>query len=563
MQHLHPGFWSSAALGMAARLRRARRSAACLAGLLLLPCPVLAVDYHACDCAAGAAPQCVPGDDTASGSSPEAPWRSYEHARSAWQALQPGDAIRFCRGGVQPIAAGTQWVNGNCTAAAPCRIGAYQPPWSADAQPRPRIVQEHGHGFAFANAGAPAHEEGVVLSDLEISCSSCGDADWGVFLYNDIDDLVMQGLHVHGFAIGVHLAGANACDTPGCDRSNARIALLDSDITDNSASGWLGADQHLLIADSRFLRNGTGTVFDHNLYLSQSGGPTTGIRVLRNELYRSAAVASGSCQGGSLAVHGEHADLLIEGNFIHEDIGAAEPACWGLGVTPAYGTPEGFAGAVIRGNRIRNVGNVAIALASCSDCVVENNLVESAQPFGTVAVLAPALPRAADDAPLQRLVVRNNSIFTAAAGSTGIRVGGEGNGHVVASNALQSVSSGEWACLSLDLPSAAYALVDHNVCGFDAGAGREWEQGSGNLAAWTAATGWDAHSLQQLPGFAAPGAPQHDLRAASADAAMVGLGHPTHSAPLQYSGALRGIPPDAGAHQFAQALDLFADGFEQ
>ena len=83
-------------------------------------------------------------------------------------------------------------------------------------------------------------------------------------------------------------------------------------------------------------------------------------------------------------MHGEHADLLIEANTIREDVGAADPACWGLGITPAYATPEGFLRTVIRGNTFRNVGNIAIALGSCQDCVVENNVIVSEQTFGGI-----------------------------------------------------------------------------------------------------------------------------------------------------------------------------------
>lgn len=532
--------------------------------LALIALPVAqAADRYVCDCETGADAHCVAGNDGADGEAPTSPWRSYARARDAWPTLDPGDRLSFCRGGVVPITGSTQWINDACLAGQPCVIGAYVPPWGSGDESVPRLTQADGHGFAFVNAGDPAHEEGVVLRDLELSCSGCGDGDWGVFLYNDIDDLRMERLRIRGFSIGVHLAGANACGTPGCDRSNERIALVDSDVTDNQVTGWLGADQQLLLEGNRFLRNGSGTVFQHNLYLTQSGGATQGIRVVRNELYRSAAAASGRCEGGSFAAHGEHADLLIEGNFIHEDVGATDPACWGLGLTPAYATPERFERTIIRGNRIRNVGNVAIAIGSCVDCIVENNLIESSQSFGGIGILAPAVLRGGDDAVLTGLIVRNNSIHLAAPGSTAIRVGDEGSQHVIVSNAMQSVAtSGSWACLALDLAAASYGQVDHNVCGYVAGAGREWEQGSGALEAWRLVSGHDAASIFAAPGFASPGAPQYGLRAASASAPMVGAGAPASSASTEFHGMPRGTPPDAGAHQFGIEPHVFSDGFE-
>ena len=538
------------------------RSVLLLAAILCTP-HAIAADYHVCDCATGADPQCDVGDDAASGTTMASAWRSYEHARNAFAGLAAGDSLNFCRGGVFPVSAGSQWINSECRADNPCTIGAYAAAWGNGDEARPRISQSSGHGFAFANGGDPAHEEGYVLRDIELACSDCVDGDWGVFLFNDIDDVSMQRLHIHGFQFGVHLAGSNSCATEGCDRSNERISLQHSDVVDNFGGGWLGADNDLLLADNRFLRNGTGSVFEHNLYLSQSGGPTSNIRVLRNELYRSAAAGTGSCQGGSFTVHGQHTDLLVDGNDIHEDIGAAEPACWGLGVVAAYASAEGFVRVVIRGNRLLNMGNVAIALASCQDCIVENNLIEHEQDFGVVAILAPALARGVEDLPMSNLVVRNNSVFTHSADSTAIRVGDEGSGHAIVSNALQSdATTGGWACLSLNLAVANYTTVDNNVCGFVAGAGREWEQGSGALAAWRAASGFDLASVEANPGFAAAGAPDHDLRAATATAAMVGAGHPLLSAPLEFLGGPRGLPADAGAWQFGAGDSIFVDGFD-
>jgi hypothetical protein len=551
-------------------LRRVVRTSRFRLLLLFLPLAAIfgasqamATDYYVCDCAAGADPQCSMGDDASTGTTMASAWRSYARARDAFAGLAPGDGLNFCRGGVFPISGGNQWVNSDCRADAPCTIGAYAATWGIGDEARPRISQSSGHGFAFANGGDPAHEEGYVLRDIELACSGCVDGDWGVFFFNDIDDVSMQRLHIHGFQFGVHLAGSNGCATEGCDRSNERISLQHSEITDNFGGGWLGADNELLIADNRFLRNGTGSVFEHNLYLSQSGGPTHDVRVLHNELYRSAAAGSGSCQGGSFTVHGEHTDLLIEGNLIHEDLGAADPACWGLGVVAAYASAEGFVRAVIRGNTLRNMGNVAIALGSCQDCIVENNLIEHEQAFGVVAILAPALARGAEDLPMSNLTVRNNSVFTHSADSTAIRVGDEGSAHVIVSNALQSSAvAGGWACLSLDLAAANYSAVNNNVCGFVVGGGREWEQGSGSLAAWQTASGLDLDSVAANPGFAAAGAPDHDLRAATATAPMVAAGHPSLSAPLEFLGGSRGLPADAGAWQYGSGDVIFVNGFD-
>jgi hypothetical protein len=541
---------------------------ASLAAASLIPSAAGAATYYACDCGSGADSQCVNGDDLAAGTTAAAPWRSYERARAAWGSLQPGDAVSFCRGGAFPIqpSASTQWVDTHCTAASPCTIGAYQPPWGSGDELPPRVIQSAGMGFSFADNGTADHEEGYVLRDLELVCTACTTGQFGVFLFNDVDHVLMENLTIRRFGIGVHLAGSNPCTAgPPCDGRNTQITLRRSSLLDNFDQGFLGASDDLLVEDNRLAGNGSGSVFEHNLYLNALNGPTTGIHVLRNELYRSAASDTGSCEGGSFAVHGNHTDLLIEGNYIHEDLGATTPGCWGLGVTPAYDTPEAFVRVVVRGNELRNVGNVAIAVASCSDCVIENNVVEHEQSYAIYAISAPAVGRdPVEDGPLDRLTVRNNSIWVGGAGGgVGIRVGTEGGGHVVVSNAVQSTTAtSSWACFSLDLPLGSYDAVDNNVCAYAAGPSREWEQGSGSLATWHAATNFDGASLAAAPGFSAPGAPAYDLAASSAAAPMVGLGNLTRSAPTEFYGLPRGAAPDAGAFQIGVLRPLLADGFE-
>lgn len=537
----------------------------CVSAVMTLSQPVAAANYYACDCASGADAQCQIGNDTANGTTPATAWRSYDRAQDAFGTLAAGDQLQFCRGGAFPISGETRWNNSNCTAAQNCVVGAYTAPWASGDEARPRILQVNGHGFEFVDGGDPDHEEGYRFSDLDLRCSACSGEAYAFVLYNDIDDVRLERLRISGFSIGVHQAGSNSCaGLPQCDERNERLTLIDSDIIDNHGQGFLGAGDDLLIADNRFSGNGGANVFDHNLYLSESGGQTTGIRILRNVLYRSSVGSGTTCMGTSLVAHGYHSDLLVENNLVYEDIGSAGEGCWGISLT-AGGTDEaeGFVRAVVRGNTIRNVGNTAIALSSCVDCIIENNRIEHAQAFGVYGVSAPALGRGANDLPMTRLTVRNNSIYTTANESLGIRLGGEGTGHVIVSNAMQStIASGFWACLSMDLATSAYAAVDNNVCGFSTGFGRDWEQGSGDLVAWRAASGFDLSSVAALPGFAAAGVPTHDLTAALPTSPMVNAGHPTRSAATEFHGNQRGANPDAGAHEYGVSAVLFRHGFE-
>jgi hypothetical protein len=520
-----------------------------------------AVDYYACDCAAGAAGGCVAGNDAASGTSPATAWRSYDRAQDAWATLAAGDTLRFCRGGVFPIAGSTRWVNARCRAEQPCTVMAYTADWSQGGEDLPRLERTSGDAISFENGGDARHEEGYVFRELELACTGCAGQGSGVFVYNDVDDVRLEDLRIRGFGVGVFHGGSLACaaDAAGCDARNVRLSLRGSDIRDNDVQGFLGAGDDLLIDGNRFEGNGRSGILEHNVYIS---GDASRVVVSRNELYRSAA-RTGRCEGASLVAHGSLTDLRIEGNFLHEDVGAAGPSCWGINISPAYASGETFLRAVVRGNRLHNLGNAAIALTSCVDCVVENNLILHEQPFGITAIYASALTHQPDDATLQRLRVRNNSIQVGAAGGVGIRVGGEGTQHEIVSNALRQTAAGDngnWACFALDLPANAYAAVDNNVCGYAPGAMREWEQGSGSLANWRVLSGFDGRSRADDPGFAGAFAGSFDFAAADLGVAMIGAGHPRLSAVTDFHGVARGVPADAGAQQNADRL--FADSYE-
>lgn len=527
--------------------------------LLLFAGSACAADYYACDCAAGAASGCIAGSDAASGTSPATAWRSYDRAQDAWSGLAAGDTLRFCRGGVFPITGSTRWVNVQCRAAQPCTVMAYTADWSQGGEDLPRLERASGDAISLENGGDARHEEGYVFRGLELACTTCAGQGSGVFIYNDVDDVRLEDLRIRGFGVGVFHGGSRACaaDAAGCDARNARLSLRGSDIRDNDVQGFLGAGDDLLIDGNRFDGNGRSGILEHNVYIS---GDASRVTVSRNELYRSAA-RTGRCEGASLVAHGSLTDLLIEGNFLHEDVGAASPSCWGINISPAYASGETFLRTVVRGNRLHNLGNAAIALTSCVDCVVENNVILHDQPFGITAIYASALNHEPNDSTLQRLRVRNNSIQVGTAGGVGIRIGREGTQHEIVSNAIRySAAGGNWACLALDLPASAYTAVDHNVCGYAAGAGREWEQGSGSLANWRALSGFDAHSRDDDPGFAGPFAPGFDFSAASLQSALIGAGHPRLSAATDFFGAPRTRPADAGALQNVE--HLFADGYE-
>ena len=496
--------------------------------------------YYVCDCQNGADGQCTPGNNGSSGTDPAAPWQTYDQARNHFNSsIQAGDEIRFCRGGSFDLGSGSgRWSTFSCTAAQPCLIADYTPPWASGDENRPILNRTaDDHAFELSNGGDAVANGGYAFRNLDLRCPACtSGGGWGFFLFNDVNDVVIDNVSMDGFAIGIHLAGANPCAAgdPLCNGQNDRITVSNVDVTNSFSQGFLGSGNDLLIEDSIFDRNGSGTVFDHNIYVS--GGSRITIR--NNELYRSSLDGSGRCGGTSLVGHGYLTDLLIEGNYVHEDVGQANQTCWGISITTGYSTPEAFTNVTIRGNRVENVGNVAIGTSSCISCTIENNVVVHQQAFGVAGIAVPDKTPGAGDAVSTDVTIRNNSL--ALSSGRGI-VLNAGSGHTIVSNALRLTGSDSgWHCL--DATAGSYDVIDYNICQFSSGV---WAAGASNLAAWQG-QGWGSHSQAADPGFLS----DTDLRPGSETAALVNAGHPTQSSPFDYDGRSRFPPPDAGAYEW-------------
>lgn len=498
--------------------------------------------YYVCDCQPNADGDCVAGSDGNSGTHSAAPWQTYEKARNHFNSsISAGDEIRFCQGGAFDLGASVgRWFSTNCTAAQPCTIADYAAPWASGDESRPILSKTvDGHAFDISNGGSAIADGGYTFQNLDLRCPACtANGGWGFFLYNDVNDVVIDTVSFDGFAIGIHLAGANACQggDVSCNGRNDRITIRNVTIINSFSQGILGGGDDILIENSTFENNGNGTIFDHNIYVS-SGSRIT---IRNNDLYRSSLDGSGNCNGASLVGHGVMSDLLIEGNHVREDVGQANDTCWGIAITPAYGTAESFTNVTIRGNRVENVGNVAIGTASCHNCIIENNVAIQNQGFGMIGIAIPAQAPQAGDAISANLVVRNNSIWTNT--GTGIMLN-EGSGHTIVSNAIQATGNNAiWNCLDTTLAASSYTTIDYNVCDFSAG---EWANTVGDLLTWQAA-GWGSHSIVANPGFVSGS----DLRAGSETAVIVNSGHPSLSSGVEFGGNGRFAQPDVGAYEW-------------
>jgi len=531
--------------------------------LLFISVPkVMSAKYHVCDCGNGADSDCLSGDDARSGLDINNAWKSHEKARSSFATINAGDAILFCQGGAWDIASGlNRWVNSNCTVTDRCEISTYIPNWASGDEGRPVLRRLDGvNGMEFVDGGNANHEEGYLLKGLHL-IGTPASPTFGLFFFNDIDDVAIDDVRVEGFQAGVHLAGSNACEPSDllCDGRNDNIDLTNSEIVNNREQGWLGGSDNSEVINNVFLNNGNRASFDHNIYVS---GNTTDMVVQHNTLKYSALDANGVCQGTSLVVHGSHHNLLIDGNFIEEDIGMAGFGCWGIAADGGSSAIESFTNMTISNNRIKNVGNLAIGVGSCQRCVIENNVIQQFQAIQTLGVAAPDRVTSAEDALLTDVIVRNNTFyFGPNSDGTGIKINDEGANHQIVSNVIYYAGSqNNFNCLETNLPFGNFTDIDSNLCYFPAAVAAQWSNGFLDLADWQNASGFDLNSQSLDPAFANSSA--DDFSAIDSFSPMLDSGHLTLSSLHAINGVLRDNLPDKGAYEYTLNDVIFINGFE-
>ncbi|MFV1983692.1 MAG: hypothetical protein ACC657_09160 [Thiohalomonadales bacterium] len=461
-----------------------------------------ATDYFYCDCQVGASNHCVAGKNTNRGTSKASPRKTFSNASSTFNRFNAGDSIQFCRGGSFTANAKYRWVNNKCTTAKNCTVTAYNLPGQKNHKlPRPIIIQKANKSlFALDDGGNADREEGYTFSDLDLRCSGClkSGSGYGFFLFNDVDFVTIKNISIDNFRIGVYLAASNKTNR-GSNGQLDNITLDNLKIVNSKRQGILGGANKLRLINSYFENNGSGTIYDHNIYISRGNR----IVISGNDVYRSSLDTRGKCVGNPIVVHGTINNLLIENNTVRKDIGKAKSSCWGIAVDPGYKKSESFKNIVIKGNKILNVGNISIGVTSCNNCIIENNYISQEQPFKSTAISAPSRLRGSNDLALNKVIIRGNSIYTSASG-TAIKLGTEGHRHVVVRNKIHYTGKGKFTCFNLGLRASSYSAVDYNTCYFpNALASSEWEAGSGSapspLIAWQGRSGFDANSKNVDP----------------------------------------------------------------
>lgn len=496
--------------------------------------------YYVCNCAKGADSDCIAGNDNNSGTSPDAPWQSFDKAISVFNAMNGGDQVLLADGSAWDSVQ-VQLFNTNASANNRITLSDYRPAWASGDEKHPLLQNDSSDILDFEDAGNADHDEGYVVRNLRFQGKGGG---FCIFLYNDVDYVLLDSLEIDDFGIGVYVAAGHD-PNPGADIESQHVELKNSRITNCTGQGFLGAGSDLLIDGCYFAHNGTTSMFDHNVYIGAHDN-ITNVTIRNNELYQ-ADYISGKADGVSMVVHGSVSGLLIEGNYIHEDTGAVTPNAWGIGVDPGgYAEPEGFNGVVIRGNKLVNTFNTGIAVASCPGAIIENNVIINEGAAGFTGISAPDRFGQAKDSVMSSVSIINNSIYmrNGNAETVGIFLGGEGTGHVLANN-IVSTDAGN--CISLDLPDNAYSAVDYNLGQITGQA--SWSNNQ-DLSTWASSSGFDTYSLTGDPLFVSPGAPDYDLELSSASSPAVNAGDASLAASTDFTGRTRTGVPDIGAFEY-------------
>jgi len=401
---------------------------------------------------------CDNGDDNNNGRSETSPFRSYEKAMDTFDKMSAGDNILFCRGGKFEITERKWIANSRCNAEKPCAIQSY----GDESLDKPMLISNGETAINFQNSGSSKPDGGYIVRDLMIISNASRHS--GIAMYNDVDDLLIENVHIEGFSVGIHAAGANSPEQ-GSNQANDRIIVRNSTIINNAHQGWLGGCNDCLIHNNTFENNGfKGPILYHNIYISS---PTksqdfknSNIKFSNNIIKHSTRV-DGICQGASLVVHGIIRNLEIVDNSIIEDKGKAGSACWGIAVDPGNNLNESFIGLTIKRNTVRNVGGLGIGCASCKDVLIADNIIIDESDIIRNAIAVPNKPE--DSLKSENVTIRNNKIINNHQLGVGIMLGGQNRFSATGNDISLSSTDSRAACIR-GLDANLKIDVSKNTC---------------------------------------------------------------------------------------------------
>jgi hypothetical protein len=467
-----------------------------MASLVLIGSTANATAYYVSDCQAGAALGCVTGNDSNNGTSADTPWRTTSKVRSSFASIAAGSQILFAKGGAWSNSNMEGLENLNSSAADPIIFDSYSPSWGGTAKPILVEARTDTDIISLTGGGTIRHDEGYIIRNLDLRGNGTG--RWGIFLTNNISDVVIDNVSMDGLDIGVY------CGDYQNGAGGNRITFKNSSLTNIRNFGSLWGCANGLIENNTFDNTGYKTpIYSHPLYLGTELLASN--IIVRNNKFTRNSHTNGSCVSTVVVAHGVIDSLTIENNTITEAASTAGDGCWGIAMVPGYSIAESITNLVIRGNIVANVGGIAIGCSSCPGALIERNIVVQEGTNGLVGIQIPPMAPGAGDAADGNAVVRNNSIYFTQSSiyGIGISVSTSGTGYSVDSNLIYfgANSNPTHYCFeTTGLTLSAFTKFDKNLC-YHAGSNGYYSAVYATLANAQAA-GFDANGLSIDPALA-------------------------------------------------------------
>lgn len=480
-------------------------------GTVCVPGAPTGTVYYVCDCGTGAQPGCTVGNDaSATPTNPATPLRTFDAARTKFTSMSNGDRVELCQGGVFPETSGNNgFDNGNFTVVGGGGyLMSYVAAWGGGGV-KPKILPVVTEdAIQLIRGSTPAHGA-YTFADFEIAgqgTSASSGTNVGIFVFGNESNVTACNLNIHDMQIGMQVSRNVETDR------NLNSTMTDSIVKDCWGQGWLGGDSGTSVLYSQFKNDGFArALLNHGLYLVGANGTdntqtSTGWLIKGNEVYQTTFISGSGCSAAEITMHGLSANIVVDGNYVHEDIGTIDPGCWGIALAPGYTATETLTNVTVKNNIVENVGNASIVAGSWVGGLIENNVLINRQGNTDKAIDIPD-NEGVEDTPTTGVIVRNNSILIDA--GIGIRLGTEGTGYGVINNAIYHTGGGTPGCFTLNLAAAAYGGgVDYNDCWIVGGVGSRWETSTGDtLSAWRSATGFETHGFSTDPAYLAMTSP--------------------------------------------------------
>lgn len=515
--------------------------------------PVSAASYYVANCDSGAVAGCVSGADSNPGTSAAKPWKTTAKVQAMFGGLGAGDKILFARGGAWS-GAGMSLRNTNSRIDMPITFDAYQPTWYSGTA-KPRLTETNSEYGVFTFSGGPSSipNEGYVVRNFYLSGGpGQGTGSTAFFAYNGANGLTVENVTMTGFGVGFY-----------CGLGLKKSALRNSRILNSRSQGVLNSCSDTVIENNVFDNNGYDPHVRpgdenrlHSIYIDGDLVPASNI-IIRNNKFSNTTKYNGQCKGVVIVAHGILKNLKILNNRMDEsaNTGTEKGGCYGISVTPGNGSVEYFDNVLVRGNRIINVGNVGIELASCRNCIVENNLIIKTDGQEAIGIQAPR--DAQPTAPAKELgaiTIRNNSIYfdKPAAWSVAIQLA-KGNKHVMVNNLIYfGAGHAEHFCFTGNgtLPNLDLSLFikfDNNLCYHESPG--KYSQTHATLATAQAA-GFDLHGKSVNPKLLAKPSASNDYAMTLASSSpAINTGNAPYGSLIDITGLQRGTQPDIGAFE--------------